>query len=166
MKLAITEYHNGGSQHIAGTLAQADNLGIFGAQGLFAAGFWPLSSNEPFPLAGFRAYRGFDGAQACFGDTSLKATSSNIQAVSAYASEDSHRAGRTVLVLINRSTSIQVTLLTGQPLSGTAHLYQITATTAQGQNPIKPVAAGTQLASGSTITLTLPPLSVTTADIY
>ena len=166
MKLAITEYHNGGSQHIAGTLAQADNLGIFGAQGLFAASFWPLSSNEPYILAGFRAYRGFDGAQASFGDTSLKATSSNVSAVSAYASADSHQAGRTVMVLINRSTVSQVTLVTGQPVSGTAHLYQMTATSAQGQNPIHPVAAGTLAASGTALTLTLPPLSVTTIDIY
>jgi hypothetical protein len=31
MKIAITEYNNGGGQHIAGTIAEADNLGIFGA---------------------------------------------------------------------------------------------------------------------------------------
>ena len=30
MKLAITEYDNGGGLHIAGTIAQADNLGVFG----------------------------------------------------------------------------------------------------------------------------------------
>jgi len=33
MKIAITEYENGGWNHIAGTIAQADNLGIFGSQG-------------------------------------------------------------------------------------------------------------------------------------
>ncbi len=37
MKLAISEYNNGGGQHIAGTIAQADNLGIFGVHSLFAA---------------------------------------------------------------------------------------------------------------------------------
>jgi hypothetical protein len=61
MKISITEYNNGGGLHIAGTIAQADNLGIFGAQGLFAASLWPLSSNEPYTLAGFRAYRDFAG---------------------------------------------------------------------------------------------------------
>src|SRR5207249_9436487 len=30
MKIAITEYENEGMNHIAGTIAQADNLGIFG----------------------------------------------------------------------------------------------------------------------------------------
>ena len=28
MKISITEYNNGGGQHIAGTIAEADNLGI------------------------------------------------------------------------------------------------------------------------------------------
>jgi len=35
MKIAITEYESGGFNHIAGTIAQADNLGIFGVQNLF-----------------------------------------------------------------------------------------------------------------------------------
>jgi len=166
MKISITEYNNGGSQHIAGTIAQADNLGIFGAQGLFAANLWPLSDTEDYTLAGFRAFRDFDGANSSFGDTSVQATSSNVQSVAVYASTDSTSPGRVVFVAINRSTSSQVTAITGLPLSGTAHLYQMTAATAQGQSPIVPVAAGTVPASGSSITLTLPALSVTTIDIH
>lgn len=166
MKLAITEYNNGGSQHIAGTLAQADNLGIFGAQGVFAAALWPLSDNEPYILAGFRAFLGYDGGESTFGDTSLSATSSNVAQVVVYASADSAHAGRYVFVAINRSTSSRVTAITGQALSGTARLFRMDATSAQGQNPIAPVAAGTQAVSGSTLTVTLPPLSVTTIDVY
>ena len=41
-RISITEYENGGDNHIAGTIAQADNLGIFGSQGVFAATLWPL----------------------------------------------------------------------------------------------------------------------------
>ncbi len=59
MKIAITEYNNGGGLHIAGTIAQADNLGIFGVQGLFAASLWPLSNNEPYILAGIPGVSGF-----------------------------------------------------------------------------------------------------------
>src|ERR1700728_3099969 len=36
MKISITEYESGGWNHIAGTIAQDENLCIFGAQGLFA----------------------------------------------------------------------------------------------------------------------------------
>ena len=166
MKLSITEYNNGGANHIAGTIAQADNLGIFGAEGLFAASLWPLSNSEPYILAGFRAYRGFDGASASFGDTSLQSTSSNVANVVVYASTDSTTPGRVVFVAINRSTLSQVTAITGQALSGTAHLYQMTAASAQGQNPVAPVSVGTMAVSGSSITITLPALSVTTIDVH
>ena len=166
MKIAITEYNNGGGQHIAGTIAEADNLGIFGSQGIFAASYWPLSSNEPYPLAAFRAYRGFDGGNSSFGDVSLQSTSSSVQDVVVYASSDSASPGRVVFVAINRSTTAKVTAINGQPLSGTAYLYQITATSAQNQSPVQPVSAGQIPVGGSSMTITLPPLSVTTIDIH
>jgi hypothetical protein len=166
MKIAITEYDNGGAQHIAGTIAEADDLGVFGEYGVFAATLWPLAPKEPYTLAGFRAYRDFDGAHHHFGDISVAASSSSTADVSAYVSIDSSRSGRVVMVVINRSTRDQVTLITGQPLSGVAHLFRMTARTAANQGPIRPVAAGEQPVSGTSMTLTLPALSVTTADIY
>ena len=170
MKISVSEYEGGGQNHIAGTIAQADNLGIFGAQGVFAASFWPPNGTYSYSLAGFRAFRGFDGASASFGDTSLQSTSSNVQNVIVYASTDSTTPGRVVFVAINRSTSAQVTAITGQSLSGTAHLYQMTAASAQTQftsgNPVQPVFAGTMPASGSTLAITLPALSVTTLDVH
>ncbi|MGB2636522.1 MAG: glycoside hydrolase family 44 protein [Candidatus Acidiferrum sp.] len=166
MKISITEYNNGGGQHIAGTIAQADNLGIFGAQNLFAANLWPLNDTSPYILAGYRAFRDFDNANSNFGDTSLQATSSNVANVVVYASTDTALSDRVVFVAINRSTSTQVTAINGQTLSGTAHLYQMTAASAQNQSPIQPVPAGTQAVSGTSLTVSLPPLSVTTIDIY
>ncbi len=165
MKVSITEYEGGGWNHIAGTIAQADYLGIFGAQGLFAASFWPPNGTYDYAMAGFRAYRGFDGATASFGDTSLQATSSNIANVMVYASSDSTTPGRYVFVAINRSTSAQVTAIDGVTLSGIATIYQITAASASGQNPIHPVQVGTQAASGTSLKVTLPALSVTTIEV-
>jgi fibronectin type 3 domain-containing protein len=165
MKIAITEYENGGWNHIAGTIAQADDLGIFGAQGVFAANFWPPGGTYSYALGGFRAFRGFQGNNSNFGDISLPATSSSVKDVVVYASMDSSTPGRVVFVAINRSTSAKVTTINGQTLSGTANLYQMTAASAQGQNPVQPVSIGTMPASGSSITLTLPPLSVTTIDV-
>jgi hypothetical protein len=166
MKISITEYENGGTNHIAGTIAQADNLGIFGSQNLFAASFWPPNGTYSHVLAGFRAFRGFDGANACFGDTSLQASSSDVQNVVVYASTDSTAPGRTVFVAINRSNTAQVTAINGAALSGTAHLYQMTAASAQGQSPVVPVSIGTMAVSGSSMTITLPALSVTTIDVH
>src|SRR6266850_531929 len=166
MKIAITEYENGGWNHIAGAIAQADNLGIFGAQGVFAANFWPPNGTYSYALAGFRAFRGFDGATANFGDTSLPATSTSVKDVVVYASLDSTAPGRVVFVAINRSNATKVAAINGQSLSGTAHIYQMTAASAQAQNPVHPVAAGQMPVSGSSLTITLPALSVTTIDIY
>jgi fibronectin type 3 domain-containing protein len=165
MKISVTEYESGGWNHIAGTIAQADNLGIFGAQGVFAASFWPPNGTYSYALAGFRAFRGFDGATASFGDTSLQANSSNVANVVVYASLDSATPGRVVFVAINRSNAAKVTAINGQALSGTAHLYQMTASSAAGQSIVQPVSIGTMAASGSTLTITLPAYSVTTIDV-
>jgi glycosyl hydrolase family 44 len=170
MKLSVSEYESGGWNHIAGTVAQADNLGIFGAQGIFAASFWPPNGTYSYALAGFRAFRDFDGAHSVFGDTSLQSTSSNVANVVVYASTDTATPGRTVFVAINRSKSSQVVAINGAALSGTAHLFQMTAATAStqvsGGNPVAPVATGTMPASGSSLTITLPALSVTTIDVH
>ncbi len=163
-RISITEYENGGDNHIAGTIAQADNLGIFGSQGVFAATMWPLG-NCPYILAGFRAFRGFDGATASFGDTSLQASSSKVQNVMVYASSDTTNPGRIVFVAINRFTSPQVTAINGITLSGTASIYQMTASSAQGQNSIHPVLVQTMPVSGSLLTITLPALSVSTIEV-
>ena len=166
MKVSISEYENGGFNHIAGTIAQADNLGVFGSMGVFAANFWPPGGTYSYTLAGFRAFRGFDGATANFGDTSLQATSSAVQTVVVYASTDSTTPGRVVFVAINRSNAAKVTAINGQALSGTAHLYQMTGTSASGQTAVEPVSIGTMAVSGSTLTITLPAYSVTTIDVY
>jgi hypothetical protein len=50
-------------------------------------------------------------------------------------------------------------------LSGTASIYQMTASSAQGQTPVHPVLVGTMSVSGTSLQLTLPALSVTTVDV-
>lgn len=168
-KIAITEYESGGWNHIAGTVAQADNLGIFGAQGVFAANFWPPGAEHDYALAAFRAFRGFDGATASFGDTSISASSSDVSRVAVYASRDSAAPGRLVLVAINRSNGTRKVSIGGQPLSGTATLYRMTAASASAQRNagarVAPVLVGTQPVSGSSMFVALPPLSVTTIEI-
>jgi len=163
-RIAITEYENGGNNHIAGTIAEADNLGIFGSQGVYAATLWPLG-NCPYILAAFRAFRGFDGTTAGFGDTSLQTTSSSVQNVVVYASSDSSAPGRFVFVAINRSMSSQLTAINGVQLSGTASIYQMTASSAQGQSPIHPVLVQQTPVSGDSVTITLPALSVSTIEV-
>ena len=70
-KLAITEYNYGGGDHISGGIAEADVLGIFGREGVFAANEWALSNNEQFIGGAFRMFRNFNGNNGTFGDTSV-----------------------------------------------------------------------------------------------
>jgi hypothetical protein len=88
-----------------------------------------------------------------------------VQNVIVYASSDSTKPGRIVFVAINRSTLPQVTAINGAALSGTASVYQMTVSSAAGQNPIHPVLAQQTPASGSSLTITLPALSVSTIDV-
>ena len=166
MKLSITEYENGGFNDLAGTIAQADNLGIFGSMGLFAANFWPPNGTYSYTMAGFLAFRDFDGSGANFGDTSLQSTSSSVENVVVYASTDTTTVGRVVLVAINRSNVSKVTVISGQSLTGSAHLFQMTAASAASQSVVQPVPAGTLGVSGSSLVITLPAYSVTTIDVH
>ena len=169
IKLSISEYETGGFNNIAGTVAQADQLGVYASNGLFAAMLWPPSGTYDYELAGFRAYRNFDGNGANFGDTAVSTTSSNPGSVMVYASTDSTTPGRVVMVVINRANTSQVAAISGLTLSGTASLYQMTATTATAQSTagdaVTPVSIGTMAVSGSSLTLTLPAYSVTTINV-
>jgi hypothetical protein len=169
IKLSISEYETGGFNNIAGTVAQADQLGVYASNGLFAAMLWPPSGTYDYELAGFRAYRNFDGNAANFGDTAVSTVSSNPGSVMVYASTDSTTPGRVVLVVINRANTSQVAAISGLTLSGTASLYQMTATTASAQStagdPVTPVSIGTMAVSSSSLTLTLPAYSVTTINV-
>jgi alpha-L-arabinofuranosidase len=88
-----------------------------------------------------------------------------VKDVTVYASADSTTPGRIIFVAINRSASAKVTVINGQPLSGTARLYQMTASSVQGQNPVQPVPAGQVPVNSSSLTITLPALSVTTIEL-
>jgi hypothetical protein len=128
-KLAITEYNYGGANHISGALAQADVLGIFGREGLYAATLWPLEQNNSFIYGGFEIFRNYDGANGSFGDTSIRASSSDIVSASVYASVTAGNAGRMVIVAINKGDSAQTAgiAVTHTTQFRTAQVYQLTS---------------------------------------
>src|SRR5690606_36395816 len=93
-RLAITEYSYGGGAHISGGIAQADVLGIFGRHGLFAATTWRLDEDQRFIYGAFDMFRNFDGNGGSFGDTRIRATTSDIESTSVYASIDAGNSNR------------------------------------------------------------------------
>ena len=103
-RLAITEYNYGGGEHVSGGVAQADALGIFGREDLFAATLWDLSGGMRYVDGAFALYCNYDGAGSRFGDISVGATTSNHETTSVYASVDEERDDRMVVVAVNKST--------------------------------------------------------------
>ncbi|WP_395737942.1 glycoside hydrolase family 44 protein [Prosthecobacter sp.] len=158
-KLAVTEYNTSGDNHIAGTIAQCDYLGIFGQKGIYAANFWPMSPSYPFLLAGFKMYRDYDGNLGSFGDICVPTTSSDTSKVSTYISKDSTNVNRHVIVAINRSQASQDVAFNGMNISGTARVYRL-----QGASTT-PVFVGEVPADLSSWVVTLPALSVSTIEI-
>jgi Glycoside hydrolase family 44 len=104
-RLAVSEWNYGGGHHISGALAVADVLGIFGREGVGLAAYWPMLKDESFAQAGFEAYRDFDGAGGGFGDTSVRATTSDAAGVSLYGSVMAGDPNKVVLVVINKGTA-------------------------------------------------------------
>ena len=128
-RLGITEYNYGGPMHISGAIAQADVLGIFGREGLYAATLWRLDSNNDFIYGGFDAYRNYNGSNGSFGNTSIRATNSDAVNTSVYASVDSGNAARMVIVAINKNATAQTAgiAVTHTTQFHTAQVYQVTS---------------------------------------
>lgn len=160
--LAITEYNYGGADHISGGVAEADALGIFGRDGLFAASLWPLSGRNDYALAGFAMFRNYDGEGGRFGDLSVRATVPRPDTASAYASL--HRAApeRMTLVLINKATVPKTAAVRiWSPVRyQTARPYSLT-----GAGPHPHDEGPRPLDDVNLLRLTLPPVSVTTVAL-
>jgi len=102
-QVSLSEWSYGGGKHISGAVAAADALGLYGQWGVGLAGVVSFSpDDEPYLIGAFEAYRNYDGNKHTFGDTSVAASSSNVQRGSIYASIDKADPSRMVLVAINR----------------------------------------------------------------
>jgi hypothetical protein len=104
-RLAVTEYNYGGGDHVSGAIAQADVLGIFAREQVFAATYWELGGGTRFAYAGFAAFCNYDGSLSRFGDTLVASATSDVATTSVYASVDANRDDRMVIVAINKATT-------------------------------------------------------------
>jgi hypothetical protein len=158
-KLAFTEYNYGAGGHISGGIAQADVLGIFGREGVYAACEWHLTADNSYIHAAFNMFRNYDGAGARFLATSVRATTSDAEATSVYASTDG--SGKVVLVALNKTDSPQeaaFTFASGETFSS-GRVYMLTSATAAPQASAAPVLGG------STFRYVLPAMSVVTVEL-
>jgi hypothetical protein len=110
-----------------------------------------------FVFGAFRMFLNFDGNGGRFGDTGLRATTSNVESSSIYASRDG--AGRVVLVAINKLQVPKVAHITlnGAGRFTTAQPYTLTSAS---PNPARQPEL--TLTGGTALDVTMAPLSVTT----
>jgi hypothetical protein len=156
MPLSFSEYYYGGGGDISGAIAEADVLGVFGREGVFAATLWPLADDISFIKAGFAMFRTAGGG---FGDTSIHADTDHIDQVAAYAALDNGVWDRMVVVLINRSTQARTA---GLRIShgvrfGHAEVWRLTSA-----SPAPVRDADLALAATNAAVASLPAMTVTT----
>jgi hypothetical protein len=156
-KLAICEYDFGGGDHISGAIAQADALGIFGREGIYAASIWRTLKADDYVYGAFRAYRDYDGKGGAFGATGLVVSSdADPGMASLYASRNEQ--GDLIIVAINKCDAVlPATIgLKDDSTNGKAAIYQMTT----GKSAPKFVGLGA--VSRGLLKLELPPMSVST----
>jgi hypothetical protein len=155
-KLSISEYNWGGLESVNGALTQADVLGIFGREALDRALLWsPPTSDQPGAFA-FRIFRNYNGSGAHFGETSVKATSSDQAQLAVYAAQ--RTADNAVTAVVINKTPGDLTsglALTGSSASG-AQVY-----TYSGADATHIVRGPDAVVSGSSLTRTYPANSIT-----
>jgi hypothetical protein len=158
-RLAFSEYNYGGATQISGGIAEADVLGIFGREGVFAATEWPMTGDERFILGGMRMFRSYDGANGRFGDTSVSATTSDVMQSSVYASVDAGHPERMVVVAINKDGAMHTAGISVRHTHRftTAHVYTLTSA---GAMPVH--GADVAITGTNAFVYAMPAMSVTT----
>lgn len=153
--LAITEYNFGDGAGASSALAQAEALAIFGREGVDLATRWVSPPENSLLEDAFRLYLNYDGAGSKVAGDSVRAVSSDVDAVGAYAV---HGAGsRLYLLLFNKDTSVRSTSATvAGGIFGSAALYRF-----DGSHRL--AAAGTADPVDGVLTLSLPARSATLA---
>jgi hypothetical protein len=157
-KLAFTEYYYGGGDDISGAIAQADVLGIFGREGVFAAALWHVgNSKDTFIKAAFDSFRSFDGKGAMVGDKSLVAVTSNVEASSVYAFGG---GGGMQIVAINKSDQVLHATIKVKAAGTKATAWTLTS---EGGKPKRASSEAVLAADG--IKIDLPAMSVVTVAV-
>jgi hypothetical protein len=160
-KIAITEYNYGGEDNVYGGIAQADILGIFGKYGVHLATFWKMVNHleeAPYISSAVKLFTNYDGNNARYGDTKVKAETSNIENSSIYGSVNKESDDELHLIVMNKNNDFDMNAvinIAGGNQYTSARVFafdgsSIDITERQGVNGI----------TGNTFTYTVPKLTV------
>jgi Glycoside hydrolase family 44 len=154
-KIAITEYSWGGDAGTSSTLAQAEALAIFAREGVDLATRWVVPADGSRVEDAFNLYLNYDGAGSRVQGESVRATSTNVDQVGAYAIVSP--ANRIQILLFNKDTVARTAAVSvAGGINGAFGLFRFTASARLAN-------AGGATPSGDVLTLTLPARSATLA---
>jgi hypothetical protein len=128
-KLALSEYSiDSGKKSIIDAIAEMDVLGIFGRERLDFANMWsPPAPTDPIAYS-FRMFRNYDGNGHQFGDTSIKAVSSDQSSLSLYAAQRTSDNAVTILAINKTAAPItSAVALANMSLPPAAQVYVYSA---------------------------------------
>jgi hypothetical protein len=130
-RIAVDEYSwSGDKTSLREGLLVAEGLGAFGREGVSLASYWPTpdwnaDATSPGAVA-FRLMRNYDGAGGAFGETSVRASSSNESRLAVYAAERAGDGALTILAVNKSAGEIQAQLtVAGFAGAGTAAVYRL-----------------------------------------
>jgi hypothetical protein len=154
-RIAITEYSWGGDGGPSSTLAQAEALAIFAREGVDLATRWVVPADGSRIEDAFSLYLNYDGAGGRVQGESVRASSTNVNQVGAYAIVSP--SNLLYLLLFNKDTVARtVTASIAGGVNGAFGLYRFTAST-------RLAGAGGTTPAGGVLNLTLPSRSATLA---
>jgi hypothetical protein len=153
--IAITEYNWGAEKSMNGATVQADILGIFGREGLYMASRWIAPAEGSPTYLAMKLFRNYDGHRSGFGETSVSASTPDVDRVSAFAALRDRDKALTVIAVnkqIKEPAPVNVTVanIAG---NGSYEVYRVV----DGRLDAVPPAS---YRDGNVLTV-LPPQSVT-----
>ncbi|MFC0213439.1 glycoside hydrolase family 44 protein [Paenibacillus chartarius] len=159
-KLAFTEYNYGGDDHFSGGIATADVLGIFGKYNVYMANYWRMtgSSAALYPSAAVKMYTNYDGQGGKFGDTKVKAETSDTENSSVYGSVYKDSDNNLHLIVINKNFDHEMNAqfeIDGGTAYKSARVWAF-----DSESPAITERTGVASIAGNTFTLQLPKLTV------
>ncbi len=162
-KIALTEYNFGGGDHISGAVAEADTLGVFAENGIYAANIWRMNTTMEYQCAAINLYTNYDGNGAAFGDTLIASETSDSVRATSYAAIDGADTSRVTLVLTNKSqteTQNAVIEMDADTIYKSAKVYGIT-----GDSPEIRLLDTVEAIDGNRFRIEVPALSVVQVEI-
>ncbi|MCB1009950.1 MAG: glycoside hydrolase family 44 protein [Acidobacteria bacterium] len=155
--IALTEYKWGADASPSGGLAQAELLAILAREGVDLATRWVVPATGSKAEEAFRFWLGYDGAGGKVQGESVRATTSDVDAVGAYAVR-SPRDELFVLLFNKDDEARDVEVSLAAPVVSPAALWRFSASSALASAGALPV-------SGGALATTLPARSATLARL-